>query len=128
MDYAKLLGASLPKGTILLVLFLPDVDRLGNRIDQDQWVSAALAVFGRLFRGATAFPKGRGVWRDDERGGELVFEQPTIIHCYTAKRFLTDEAMHELAAFLRKLGRETHQGEVGIVIDGEYFGISKFDD
>ncbi len=126
MDYAKRLGASLPKGTILLVLFVPDVDRLGKPIDQDRWVAEALGVFGRLFRGATAFPKGRGVWRDDERGGELLFEQPVIIHCYTARRFLTAKAMNELAAFLRRFGREAGQGEVGMIIDGEYLGITDF--
>lgn len=128
MDYARQLGADLPKATILLVLFIPDVDRSGSPIDQEQWVTGALEVFGRLFRGATAFPKGRGVWRDDAGGGELLFEQPTIIHCYTARRLITDETMDELAAFLRKLGREANQGEVGLVIDGEYFRITKFDD
>lgn len=54
----------------LVVLFVPSVERDGiTTIDQDRWVDAALEVFGQLFGGATAFPRAKGVWRDDERGG-----------------------------------------------------------
>ena len=68
MDYAKHLGVE-GGASFLFVFFIPDRDREGNAIDQDTWVTSALELFGRLFRGATAFPKGRGVWRDDDRGG-----------------------------------------------------------
>jgi hypothetical protein len=34
----------------------------------------------------------------------------------------------DLRAFLHRMGRETRQGEVGIVIDGQYFGINRYDD
>lgn len=68
------------------------------------------------------------MWRDDERGGELLFEQPVIVHCYTARRFVTAKAMDELAAFLHRFGREANQGEVGMVIDGEYFAITELNE
>jgi hypothetical protein len=127
MDYAKHLRTDLPSARILLVLFVPDLDRDERPIDHDHWVSAALELFGRLFRGATAFPRGRGVWRDDARGGRLLFEQPTIIHCYTEERFITAGSLHELGAFMRTLGRETNQGEVGMIVDGQYWGMKNFD-
>ena len=45
---------------VLVVLFIPSVERDGmSTIDQAFWVDAALEMFGRVFGGATAFPKGR---------------------------------------------------------------------
>lgn len=122
------LGANRPVGTLLFVLFVPSADRYGDEIDHDYWVAEALATFGKLFRGATAYPRARGVWRDDDRGGELVFEQPTIVTCYANPADVNEAALVELRSFLHRLGRETNQGEVGIVVGDEYHGISEFDD
>jgi hypothetical protein len=65
------LGATQPTGTLPIVLFVPSHDRDGRDIDHDDWVTRALETLGTLFRGATAYPRARGVWRDDEREGEL---------------------------------------------------------
>ena len=65
--FGQLLGATKTEGT-LLVLFIPSVDRASQPIDQETWVSRALEVLGRLFGGATAFPQGRGVWKDNAEG------------------------------------------------------------
>ncbi len=35
-------------------------------------------------------------------------------------------ALLELKEFLIRLGRETNQGEVGVVIDGIYYGFTQF--
>ncbi len=60
---------------VLVVLFVPSVERDGvTAINQDYWVGEALETLGRLFGGATAFPRARGAWRDDEMGGVLVKE------------------------------------------------------
>jgi hypothetical protein len=66
-DISSGIGSNKPLGTLQFSLFVPSVDRDGSEIDQEHWVGAALTTFGTLFRGATAFPPGRGVWRDDER-------------------------------------------------------------
>lgn len=66
---------------VLIVMFIPSVARDGvTAIDQDYWVGEALELFGRVFGGATAYPKAKGVWRDDERGGELVKDEPVVFH------------------------------------------------
>jgi hypothetical protein len=39
---------------------------------------------------------------------------------------LTDKAVLSLKAFLLRLGREGNQGEVGLVIDGVYYGFTRF--
>jgi hypothetical protein len=121
------LGATQPVGALLIVFFVSSKDRLGREIDHDLWVARALETFGSLFRGATAYPRARGVWRDDERGGDLLYEEPTIITCYADPKALTEKARSQLRAFLHRLGRETQQGEVGIVIGDRYYGITEFD-
>ncbi len=121
MELAKRLDAAKAESNIL-VLFIPSVDRDDLPIDQESWVTAALRFLGHEFGGATAFPQGRGVWRDDDRGGRLVFDAPVIIQCYTNEQAL-DSSADELRKFLVKMGTETRQGAVGLVIDRHYLEI-----
>lgn len=118
--------SALPTGTSLIVAFVPSKDRDGQPIDQVHWVDEVLTTLGRLFRGATAYPRGRGVWRDDERGGTLVTEEPVIVFSYVAEGALTIESLTDLYHTLSRMGRETKQGEVGVVIDGKYYGITDY--
>jgi hypothetical protein len=122
------LGGGPPAGVDQVTLFVPSVDRFGEPIDQGYWTKQALMTFGRLFRGATAFPPGRGVWRDDDRGGELVFDETQMVLSYVAEGAFNDEVVKQLRAFLCRMGREANQGEVGIVIDGTYIGIVDYED
>jgi len=118
--------SSLPVGTSLLVLFVPSKDRDGNPVDQEYWVDEVLTALGRLFRGATAYPRGRGVWRDDARGGILLKEEPVIVFSYVAQEALTSAALGELYRTLSRMGRQANQGEIGVVIDGQYYGITEY--
>jgi hypothetical protein len=112
----------------LIVLFVPSVERDGKTpIDQNRWVEAALEMFGRTFGGATAYPKAKGIWRDDERGGALVRDEPVVVQCYTTPAQIEDAAnLAALGNFCRKMGREARQGEIGLVIGDEYFAIRDF--
>jgi len=112
----------------LIVLYIPSVERDGQTpVDQDLWVQKALLFFGSVFGGATAFPKARGIWRDSERNNTLIADEPVMLHCYVdPKQLATDEVQRALGDFCRRLGRETHQGEVGLIIDDEYFAFTKF--
>ncbi len=121
------LGSNTPVGTLQITLFVPSVDRHGARIEQERWVVEALTTFGTLFRGATAFPPGRGVWRDDERGGKLVYDDTVMVTAYVAPTVLTTAALAQLRSFLHRMGRDARQGEVGIVIGAKYHGITRYD-
>ncbi|MBI2829423.1 MAG: hypothetical protein HYX77_09170 [Acidobacteria bacterium] len=114
--------------TVLVVLFVRSVERDGaTSVDQGRWVDAALEMFGEVFGGATAYPKARGIWRDDERGGFLVKDEPVVMHCYTTPDEIQDSSnLAELGGFCRTMGRETNQGEVGLVVADEYFAIRNF--
>jgi hypothetical protein len=114
--------------SILVVLFVPSVERDGTTpIDQEHWVDAALEMFGRVFGGATAYPKAKGIWRDDERDGVLVRDEPIVVHCYTTPGDIEDPGnLRDLGSFCRTMGRDARQGEVGLVIGDEYFAIREF--
>jgi hypothetical protein len=127
-EIANILKADKPEGNSQVVLFIPSKDRDGQEIDQEYWVHEGLRVVGQAFRGGTAFPPGRGVWRDDERGGELLFETTVMILSFVNPADLTDAAVLSLKAFLLRLGREGKQGEVGVVIDGVYYGFTRFEE
>src|SRR6202008_1230156 len=104
------LPSSLPAGTSLLVVFVPSQDREGKPVNQDYWVDEILTTLGQLFRGATAYPRGRGVWRDDERGGVLLKEEPVIVFSYASPDSVTNEALGALYRTLSRMGREANQG------------------
>ena len=117
-DFAGALGAS-KAASALLVLFIPSKDRRNKLIDQRYWVKETLNVLGTLFGGATAFPRGQGIWRDDAQGGRLLFDNPVVIQCDTSEH-LIDEKMPVLRDFLLRMGREARQGAIGLVIDDDY--------
>jgi hypothetical protein len=118
--------SGLPAGTSLIVIFVPSKDRDGQTIDQDFWVDEVLSALGRLCRGATAYPCGRGVWRDDERGGAILKEELVIVFSYAPEPALTVPALEEHYRRLSRMGREAKQGEIGVVIDGKYYGITDY--
>ena len=95
----RTLGATYPVGASQVVLFIPDHSRDGDSIDQQYWVDEALNVMGRLFRGATAFPPGRGVWRDDEAGGGLLKERTVMVVSYVAPELLAPATLKSLRSF-----------------------------
>jgi hypothetical protein len=86
-------------------------------------VQRVLEFLGKTFHGATAFPKARGVWRDDDRDGQLVFDEPVVIQCYTDRKLIAKNAS-QLGELLTRMGRETGQGAVGFVVNREYFEIA----
>src|SRR6184192_3831089 len=103
-DPQTVFRSALPVGTSLVVIFVPSQDRNGQPIDQEYWVDEVLTTLGRLFRGATAYPRGRGVWRDDARGGTLLREEPVIVFSYVAEADLTTNALAEL--YRKSVGRQ----------------------
>jgi hypothetical protein len=52
-----------------------------------------------------------------------------MVTSYVTEDLLSDhEILKRLRTFLYRMGREADQGEVGIVIDGTYFGIIDYND
>src|ERR1700674_5227459 len=100
-EFAELFQAGRNEAT-LLVLFIPSADREGAALgkkEQKRWVRKALKLLGNTLRGATAFPRGWGVWRDDAQGGRLVWDRPILIQCFTSEAALREHTP-ALCAFL----------------------------
>lgn len=73
-------------------------------------------------------PRARGIWRDDDRGGAPVRDEPVVIHCYTTPQDIEDaKSLPELGRFCGQMGREANQGEIGLVVGDEYFAIRDFE-
>jgi hypothetical protein len=121
---AKILGATSTR-VVLIVLWIPSADREGRALsNQDEWKNNGLTFFGDTYGGCTAMPRAEGIWRDDERDGNLVRDFPILLHCYVTEEQAHDKKLlTKLGAFCRKLGRETKQGEVTVLIDGQWHGF-----
>ena len=70
----------------------------------------------------TAHPRGKGVWRDDDQGGKLLFDEPVVVQCYTSAEAMRRQA-GALREFLIRMGTECRPGAVGFVIDRDYLEI-----
>lgn len=107
---------------VLIVLWVPSADRDGKTLpDQDEWKNKALELFGSTYGGATAMPRCDGIWRDDDADGALVRDFPIMVHCYATEEQAQDrKVLTKLAAFCKKMGRETRQGEVALLVDGVF--------
>ncbi len=119
-------AAGPPGGTFPIVVFIPSHDRGGAAIDQVTWTDNWLGLLAEWFRGATAFPPGRGVWRDDETG-ELLFEDTAVVFTIAAPSDVTAESIRALGEKAREFGKDTNQGEVGLWVDGVYHAFTGFD-
>ena len=53
-------------------------------------------------------------------------EEPVIVFSYVAEADLTTNALAELYRTLSRMGRQANQGEIGVVIDGKYYGITEY--
>lgn len=111
-----------PDQGVLVVLFVPGLERDGTTpVDQERWVKESLEFFGRTFGGATAYPKGRGVWRNDS--GALVYEDTVAVHSYVRSTDLITKRA-DLDTFCKRIAREARQNEVAIFIGADYAGCS----
>ncbi len=111
-----------------VVVFIPSHARDKSRLtDQDQWASAALALLGKLYGGATGFPNLIGTWRDDDMGGQLHEDQPIMIQSLAKREDVENPAkLEELSRFLKLMGDETKQGAVAVVFNDTLHLITKY--
>jgi hypothetical protein len=110
----------------VVTVFVPSQTRDGAPLDHAFWRTEALTVMAGLFGGATAI-EGDGAWCDDERDGAVKVERVSTVESFMPKSSWNKETAARLGEFLRRMGREAQQGEVGLIVDGEYFPIREFD-
>jgi hypothetical protein len=57
----------------------------------------------------------------------LLTEEPVIVFSYPAAEAITHETLSQFYVTLSRMGREANQGEIGVVIDGKYYGITDYE-
>jgi hypothetical protein len=115
------------KQQVLVILFIPSHDRDERELtDRDLWADAALDLFADLFGGATAFDTYAGVYRDKVRGKDLK-DKPILVESYTKIERIKDlTVLNNLVSFMKRMGRESKQAAVAVVIDNAFHEIDKF--
>lgn len=124
--YVDILGVD-DSNDLLFILFIPSRDKNGvDLADHRQWVEAAARLLGRLFNGSTVMPPAQGTWLNPE-SNELIYEEVVLVHSYTKNEIGTrPEIIEEIGRFVHRMGNQTNQGEVGIVIDNTFHRIRNF--
>ena len=57
----------------------------------------------------------------------LIKDETVVLHCYTTPTDISDsDRLGRLGSFCRRMGREAHQGEIGLVIGDEYLAFRDF--
>jgi hypothetical protein len=112
---------------VLVILIIPSHDRRNARLnDQHLWASEAMNLFGHLYTGATAFQALDGVFLDDDEV-TLLHDKPILVESYVEREMVEDPArLRRLLDFARRMGRETRQAAVGVVVGDVLHIIRRF--
>jgi hypothetical protein len=82
-------------------------------------------LFAELFGGATAFQTFQGIFKDNE--GEVHHDKPILIESYVERSRLVDAAtLQQLLAFAKRMGRETRQKAIALIINDAFHIITEF--
>jgi hypothetical protein len=127
INHSDVLGSEETPSHILFILFIPSKDKNGNALsDQEQWANAGATLLSELFGGATEMPPAKGKWFNPETK-QVISEEIILVHSYATDKDANDAMkVGRLARFLHRMGRETNQGEVAIVIGDVFHRITKF--
>ena len=100
-------------------VYVPNQDRDGQAVNQALWVTRALTLFSEYFGGATAIPYLKGAWLNPE-SRKLIVEEPQLVYSYVdGEAFVAHAAA--LERFLREMGEQTNQGQIGFEFDGVFY-------
>jgi len=110
----------------IVILIIPSHDKNDKPLkDQELWAGSAMELFADLYGGATAFQTFQGIYKDTE--GTVYRDKPILIESYVKRVKLVDEGiLQELLAFARRMGRETRQKAVALIINDVFHEITEF--
>lgn len=110
----------------IFIAYLPNKDKNAEEFDVEEWETKALEIQGRFFRGATSYP-ARGSYRKIDSEGTVdagvMLERTRMVVSFVVEKDFTEQALMEIADFLKKFGKLTNQESVAFVIDGEMYYI-----
>jgi len=105
-----------------LAVFVPSRTRDGDSIDHQRWRNETVRLMSGLFGGATSLA-AYGGWLDEERNDEIKEEGVSIVWSFYEREEWDEEAATQVRDFVYRMGGETKQGAVGLVLMGHYIEI-----
>ncbi|MCX7047378.1 MAG: hypothetical protein NTX50_18075 [Candidatus Sumerlaeota bacterium] len=123
---AFLLGAIDEQKDHHVCVYVPSKTRDEKPLPHKVWVDATIQVMSELFGGATAV-EGMGGWLDVERGNKVKKEEVTMVFSFITAEEWNERNVLILKRFVCRMGREAKQGEIGMLMDGRFFRIRRFD-
>jgi hypothetical protein len=101
-----------------VAIFIPSHDSEKKKLnDQDQWATAALKLFGKLYEGATAFTGLKGIWVDPETGVEHFDDSIMIQSLAKRPAVVNEENLTEILEFARQMCRDARQKKVAVIFN-----------
>jgi hypothetical protein len=90
------------------------------------WAAGAMEPFADLFGGATAFQTFAGIYKTAD--GKILHDKPILIESYVKRELLEDrENLTELLRFAKRMGEQTNQAAIGLVINSVFHEITNFE-
>ena len=83
-----------------------------------------MELFADLFTGATAFTTYGGIYRTQD--GEKLKDKPIIIECFANTSDVNRKNLVELVGFMKRMGKETNQAAVGLVVAGSFYEVTDY--
>lgn len=110
----------------IVILIIPSHDKHEKALkNQDVWAGEAMELFKDLYRGATAFDTFAGIYLTDD--GKTLHDKPILIESYVSREALEDRnRLNQLVGFMKRMGRETKQHAMAVVINDVFHEITEF--
>jgi hypothetical protein len=102
-----------------VAVFVPSKTRDLEDIDHYVWRRNTVQILSELFGGATSV-SGYGGWLDEEDSPTIKEEEVSIVVSYISREKWNQENGLKLKKYLSRMGRETEQGSIGIVVEGQF--------
>lgn len=114
------------RGHVMIVLIIPSHDRNNKAIKgQPNWVDEGMQLLGKLYGGATAFQARKGIFISEKK--QPIYDEPFLLESYAELEAVEDESnLLELLRFIKKIGRDTDQEAMGVVIEDTLHFITDY--
>ncbi|MBI5477981.1 MAG: hypothetical protein HY906_03950 [Deltaproteobacteria bacterium] len=125
LDLGGALGADETTSVQRLTLYIHDKDKDGVEFGtQRRWVLEAAKLLTQMGGGATIMPPVEGTWLNKSTA-TVVWERPVLVYTFVQPDPFVG-LLPDLRKFVRRLGRETNQGEVVVEFDGNLIRVTDF--
>ena len=124
-DIANKLNAQLSDDQHSIRVYVPSHDRDGQPVDQATWIDSVAKTLASVAGGVTVENPVRGGWLNKSTN-RMIWESPVPVYAFLTASALS-EGLPAIRRVVHQMGAETHQGEVGVEIDGRFALISNYD-